>query len=295
MGRLFKPHVFVVVAVISLVLVSAIWLIIVSGLRRVVADVFRADVIWLFYIVIAQSFAYWSYVIPYKYVFNIKYHEALRQSFTGFHPFRAGGGFIYDIKSHKTLIGRAKVLYLGLWEYAALAPAVFIAAIYSYSDRLIPTQLSLPWVIGVPAGLIVFMLVLASRKHIRNHPAIEQTLNLIHHMLFEESPKHTMILVVGMAMYWFGEVMTLYCSLQLFDLSLGWFAMLIAYASGYLITRRSLPLGGAGVVLITLSLALRFVGLKLSYAVLVAVTYQVANLSIPLIYGKILRLDSTIR
>ena len=295
MGKLFRPHLFVILAVIALVLISAIWLIIVSGLRRVVTDVFRADVIWLLYIVFAQSFAYWSYVIPYKYVFDITYHEALKQSFTGFHPFRAGGGFVYDIKSHKTISGRAKVLYLGLWEYAALAPAVFVAAVYSYADRLIPTQLSLPWVIGVPAGLIVFILALASRGRIRNHPAIKQTLNLIHHMLFDESPRNTLVLVVGMVMYWFGEVMTLYCALQLFDLSLGWFAMLIAYASGYLITRRSLPLGGAGVVLITLSLALRFVGLKLSYAVLVAVTYQVANLAIPLIYGKILRLDPTIR
>ena len=145
MGKLFRPHLFVIIAVIALVLISAIWLIIVSGLRRVVADVFRADAIWLLYIVLAQSFAYWSYVIPYKYVFDITYHDALRQSFTGFHPFRAGGGFVYDIKSHKTINGRAKVLYLGLWEYAALAPAVFIAAVYSYSDRLIPTQLSLPW------------------------------------------------------------------------------------------------------------------------------------------------------
>ena len=292
--RIVQSRIIVVIGVVLLVLITAVGLIVASGVRTVIADIIKADAAWLLLIIGAQSFAYWSYVVPYKYVFNISYRDALKHSFEGFHPFRPGGGFVYDFKCHKSVRGRARVIYLGLWEYAALAPAILIAAIYAYFYKLIPSQVSLPWIIGVPAGAILFLLLLSFRSHIHNHPKTKKTLNVIHQMLVKENLRHTLILLSGMAFYWIGEVFSLYGALKLFDINLGWIALLIAYASGYLITRRSLPLGGAGVILLTLSLALHVVGLALPVAVLSAMTYQIANLIVPMVYRRLLPLNSAL-
>ncbi len=275
-------------SVVILVLVSAAGLAAESNLRLMFEHILKADTVWLLLIIAAQSFAYWSYIVPYKYVFNISYGDALKHSFEGFHPFRFGGGFFYDYQCHKTVTGRAKVIYLGLWEYAALAPAILIAAIYSYVYRLIPVPVSLPWIIGVPGGAIIFCFILALRNRIHSHPRTKRTLNLIHNLLASENINRTFVLLSGMAMYWLGEIFALYGALRLFNINLSWFAILIAYATGYLITRRSLPLGGAGIVLLTLSLALHVVGLTLSMALLAAMAYQLSNLIIPLVYHRLL-------
>ena len=288
MQKTVKARLFIVLSVVILVASTAAGLAAASGLRSVIEHILRADAIWLTLIIAAQSIAYWSYVVPYKYVFNISYRDALKHSFEGFHPFRPGGGFVYDFKCNRTAAGRAKVIYLGMWEYAALAPAILIAAIYAYLNRLIPATVSVPWIVGIPAGAVLFFFVLSLRKRISGHPKARRTLNLIHHMLATENLKHTLILLSGMAIYWAGEVFALYGALRLFNIRLGWFAMLIAYASGYLITRRSLPLGGAGVVLLTLSLALHVVGLTLPVALLAAMAYQISNLVVPMIYRRLL-------
>ena len=288
MKRILRSRYLVVFGVVILVLASATVLIIASGVRSVIADVFKADVAWLLLIIAAQSFAYWSYVVPYKLIFNISYKEALKHSFEGFHPFRPGGGFVYDFKCHKSVKGRAKVIYLGLWEYAALAPVILVAAVYAYLFKLMPSQISLPWIFGVPAGAIIFYLLLTLRGYFHNHPKTLKTLNVIHQMFVEDNPTHKFILLSGMALYWLGEILSVYGALKLFDINLGWVPLLIAYASGYLITRRSLPLGGAGVILLTLSLTLHVVGLALPVAVLAATTYQIMNLIIPMIYRRLL-------
>ena len=84
-----------------------------------------------------------------------------------------------------------------------------------------------------------------------------------------------------MALYWAAEVATLYASARLFGVALGAAHLVLAYATGYALTRRSMPLGGAGATEILMCLALRWVGLPLATTVPVVVAYRAANLLLP--------------
>ncbi len=264
-----------------------------AGFKSIASHIINADAVWLLLIIASQSVAYWAYVLPYKHVFKISYKRAANYSFSGFHPFLAGGGTRFDVATHISLGSKARVYYLGLWEYAALAPAVMVASIYGYIHGGIPSNLILPWIIGVPTGTVLFTLAIIFRKNISKFPYAHKLVNFMLDMLKQQSAKELTILMAGMLLYWTGELFALWGALQLFDIKLGWFALLVAYATGYVISRRSLPLGGAGLILVTLALSLHWVGATLSVALLAALTYQVSNLLMPVIYRKATQAQSS--
>ena len=89
---------------------------------------------------------------------------------------------------------------------------------------------------------------------------------------------------LGSAVYWFGDIFCLWACLQAFthgspDISL----LLLGYATGYALTRRTLPLGGAGAVDALLPFALSWCGISLAAAVLAVFTYRIFNLWLPIV------------
>jgi uncharacterized membrane protein YbhN (UPF0104 family) len=60
-------------------------------------------------------------------------------------------------------------------------------------------------------------------------------------------------------------------------------ALIIGYATGYALTRRTLPLGGAGSVEVLVSFALAWAGIPLAKAVLAVCAYRLFNLWLPLL------------
>lgn len=258
-----------------------------AGTGQVIRGASRADMIWVLFIIVTQSIAYWAYVIPYKYINKLSFRDAAHHSFEGFIPIRAKGGLNYDLSAQKLPRSRVLVSYLGLWEYLILAPAIMIAAIFAYLNSSIPHDLTMPWMFGVPFGLgIIGLMFMYRNTNLRRFSLISKTNKLVSGMIKSQDKKSTTLLVIGMLVYWSGEILALWGALQLFDINLNWFALIIAYATGYLFTRRSLPLGGAGLILITLALALHWVGASLPLAVLAAMTYQVFNLLIPMVYRR---------
>jgi len=61
----------------------------------------------------------------------------------------------------------------------------------------------------------------------------------------------------------------------------------IGYATGYALTRRTLPLGGAGTVEALVSFALAWTGIPLAKAVLAVCAYRIFNLWLPLLPAAI--------
>ena len=59
--------------------------------------------------------------------------------------------------------------------------------------------------------------------------------------------------------------------------------LLIGYATGYALTRRTLPLAGAGAVEALLPFALSWMGIALPAAVLAVFAYRVFNLWLPMV------------
>ena len=57
----------------------------------------------------------------------------------------------------------------------------------------------------------------------------------------------------------------------------------LGYATGYALTRRTLPLGGAGAVEALLPFALSWTGVPLAAAVLAVFTYRIFNFWLPVV------------
>src|SRR5204863_4820411 len=107
---------------------------------------------------------------------------------------------------------------------------------------------------------------------------IEHTLTLVR-------SKAGLLALLGMAVYWAGDIFVLWACLAVFWPHGHPSAMLIilGYASGYALTRRSLPLAGAGAVETMLPFTLMWTGIALPAAVVCVFVYRLFNLWLPLV------------
>jgi uncharacterized membrane protein YbhN (UPF0104 family) len=221
--------------------------------------------------------------------------NALAAVAAGFGPFVARGGFAVDVHAFKqTGISdrevRVRVLGLGALEYALLAPAACAAAIALLASGVTKPSLALtlPWAIAVPLGFAFALWAVGHRHRFhdkggwREH--LSQALESIHVLKCLFVRKRHALGPLGTALYWFGDILCLFACLEAFthgtpDVAL----ILIGYATGYALTRRTLPLGGAGAVEALLPFALSWTGISLAAAVLAVFAYRVFNLWLPTI------------
>jgi hypothetical protein len=213
---------------------------------------------------------------------------------SGFGLVSPRGGFALDERelSKRGLSRREaqlRVRILGMLEYAVLAPATFAAALYMFIAKMDAQVGLLPsWIIGFPlgAGLAVAALIRYRRSVSgRTGPSswpnpVRRWLEAIQELLkLTRSWPAGPMAIVGMALYWAGEIAALGVCMEVFAHKRGAVAvLLVGYATGYALTRRSLPLGGAGVVEALLPFALTWVGFPLAAAILGVVAYRLFNL-----------------
>jgi uncharacterized membrane protein YbhN (UPF0104 family) len=255
---------------------------------------------WLVVAVVAEAAAYLGYTLAYRDVVRadrgaeLAVPRAAALVTTGFGVFLQGGGFALDREALKRAglperEARARVLGLAALEYSVLAPATAVAAAIVLARGLpIGTSLTLPWVIGVPVGAAV---VLAARAHRRGFASgrcwpkpLEDSFRALELVLsLARSPRRYPSAVPGITLYWVGDVACLWATLHAFSARTPPVVpLLIGYATGYAITRRGLPLGGAGVVEALLPFALGWVGIPLVPAVLAVLAYRLINLWLPM-------------
>src|SRR5205807_8541730 len=80
-----------------------------------------------------------------------------------------------------------------------------------------------------------------------------------------------------------GDILSFWAALQVFQPRISLPALILAYATGYVLTRRSLPAGGAGVVEVMMTFALVWVGMGFAAALLGVVVYRVFNFWLPIL------------
>ncbi|HEY2310509.1 MAG TPA: lysylphosphatidylglycerol synthase domain-containing protein [Gaiellaceae bacterium] len=211
----------------------------------------------------------------------------------GFGMFSPRGGFSVDIEALEDLgvprdEARVRVLGLGSLEYAVLATGAFICAIFLLDDPHVQRAVTLSWAIGVPVGTALALVAVRYRKWICRGrlagilgPPLE-SIGVVGQIV--ASPRrHGAAAVSGMAVYWAGEVFVLWCCLAAFEgHTPSVTAVVVGYATGYALTRRTLPLGGAGAVEALMPFALVWVGYGLPAAVLAVFAYRIFNLWLPL-------------
>jgi len=271
-----------------------------AGYVAVASHVRHANWYWIPFAIAGAVVAHVGYTFAYREVAHVGRGVRLGTLragaivAAGFGMFIPRGGFAVDIEALEDLgvprdEARIRVLGLGSLEYAVLATGALVCAIFMLVDHH-PAQraVTLSWAIGVPLGTVLALVAVRYRKWICRGrlkgvlgPPLE-SIGIVGQIV--ASPRrHGAAALTGMALYWAGEVFVLWVCLAAFTRDTpSVTAVVVGYATGYALTRRTLPLAGAGAVEALLPFALVWVGYGLPAAVLAVFAYRIFNLWLPL-------------
>jgi uncharacterized membrane protein YbhN (UPF0104 family) len=299
-GRYEPLIVFVVVAALAAfaATIGVSWA---AGWNDVLDRLQRPSPVWFAAAFGAELVAYAGYVVAYREVARVERGAELQLPqaaaivAAGFGVFVAAGGYFVDTEALEeagvpSSEAQARAIGLGALEYALLAPAAAIAAAYllwEHSPRP-DGGFTWPWAIAVPLGFIAAALALRYGHLLDGRRAWYKRLGAGFHALrmviaLAKQPAQHGHAFAGMALYWFGDLTCLWACLEAFRVELPVPALIVAYATGYALSRRTLPLGGAGIVEALLPFALLWSGSPLASAVLAVFAYRFFNLWLPLL------------
>jgi len=212
----------------------------------------------------------------------------------GFGLFIPRGGFALDVDALE-LAGlprreaQVRTMSLGTLEYAVLAPVAFAISLLLLATGVHRVGVPLSWAVGVPVGTLVALALLRHRHAFARRQGWRSRLahgldGIAHTLDLLRDFRTGLLALLGMAIYWAADIFVLWACLALFwpHGSPGVLVIVLGYASGYALTRRSLPLAGAGAVEMMLPFALMWMGIALPAAIVCVFVYRVFNLWLPL-------------
>ena len=248
----------------------------------------------------AQLAAFCAYVLAYRSVAAVEdgpqlsLTEATELVAVGFGAFLAKGGAALDSEALRTgsneREGEVRVMALDALEHAPLAPAACAAAItlLVQGSRTPGLDFTIPWATLVPLGAALAFVGVRRRRRFVGEEGwrgkLGEVLEAIHVLfrLAAEWRTHWLAFV-GASVYWAGDVVCLWASLRPFGAAPPFAGVVLAHAVGYVLTRRTLPLAGAGAVEVLMPLTLVASGAPFAGAILGVVVYRLFNLWLPLI------------
>jgi hypothetical protein len=249
----------------------------------------------------AELAAFAAYVLAYRAVAAVEdgprlgLREATELVAVGFGAFLAKGGAALDSKALRShggdeREGEVRVLALDALEHAPLAPAACAAAItLLVQGRHKPgLDFTIPWATLVPLGAVLAFIGVRHRDRFVGEGGWRGKLgNVLEGIdvlfrLGREWRAHWLAFV-GATVYWAGDVLCLWASLKPFDAAPQFAPIVLAHAVGYVLTRRTLPLAGAGIVEVLMPLTLVASGAPFAGAILGVFVYRLFNLWLPLL------------
>jgi uncharacterized membrane protein YbhN (UPF0104 family) len=269
-----------------------------AGIHRVQRVLEGVQPIWLAPMLGARVLSYLGYTAAHRATLTSgetgwrALRKALRAVAFGGAATSLEGGFSID---HRLMRGdgassreaTVSVLNLGALELATLAPAAWVCALLLLRDSHVRGEVTLSWAIGVPAGLALALAVaphLPSRSLARRGAlgrALSRLLDALALLLQQlRHPLRYRLAWLGMCTYWACEILSLWAALRLFGVKTPADVVVLAYATGHVLTPRSLPLSGVGVTELLLPLALNWCGVRLAAAVPAVYAYRLALLSL---------------
>jgi len=211
----------------------------------------------------------------------------------------ASGGFAVDYWTLRRAGLRReqavpRVLGLGALEYAVLASATLGSAVLLLLGEggHVQDAMTLPWLLVIP-GFAAAAWVSSPRRAPRladpgrggrvRHGFAHAVTSLVTLRALAASPGRHAPAFLGVALYWAGDIACLWAALRMVSAAPPVPALVVAYAGAYVLSRRSLPAGGAGVVEVLMTLALVGVGVPLAPAVLAVLFYRLFNFWLPIL------------
>jgi uncharacterized membrane protein YbhN (UPF0104 family) len=89
--------------------------------------------------------------------------------------------------------------------------------------------------------------------------------------------------VFGFAIFWAGDILTLYAALRAFDVHPALPALVVAYSTAYVVTMLPLPAGGSGGIEAGLAFSLNSLGIPLAQALVATLVYRFFTLWLPIL------------
>jgi uncharacterized membrane protein YbhN (UPF0104 family) len=272
----------------------------VAGWHGVVDELRPRFSFWFAVAFASELAAFVGYVFAYRSIAHIDggprigWKQAASVVAVGFGAFLAKGGGALDSKvlrgrgsKHE---GEVRVLALDALEHAPLAPAACAAAIALLveGERKPGLDFSIPWATLVPIGAVAAFFGVRHRDRFVGEDGwrgqLGQALEGIR-LLFRLAAEWQLHwpAFLGASVYWAGDVGCLWASLKPFGATPTLPAIVLAHAVGYVLTRRTLPFAGAGIVEVLMPLTLVAAGTSFTGAVLGVIVYRVFNLWLPLL------------
>jgi hypothetical protein len=248
----------------------------------------------------AEALAFAAYFFAYRSVAAIDNGPrlAVLETFelvaVGFGAFLAKGGGTLDSNALQSdsaddREGEIRVLALDALEHAPLAPAACVAAItlLAHGKRKPGLDFTIPWAVLVPVGAVLAWIGVRHRERFVGRDGWRGKLGdvleaiAILFRLVREWRAHWPAFA-GATAYWAGDVFCLWASLQPFNASPPVAGVILAHAVGYVLTRRTLPFAGAGIVEVLMPLTLVAAGAPFAGALVGVGVYRFFNLWLPL-------------
>lgn len=269
-----------------------------SGVRAALGD-FRA--IWLVPLAGALVLSFAGYYLAYRGIFRVEGGPALsgRRMLAvvaaGFHGLLAhgrGGLDQYALEAAGAGQREAKVRAAGLagLEHGVLAIGGCGAAIAVLASGAAqpPADFTVPWaVIPVPGFLLAFWAAERYRDRFRGRSGWRgaagtflDAVHLVRELFIRPWPWASALF--GMALFWAAEAFAAWSALAAFGVRMNAAALMVGFGTGMVFTRRTGPLGGAGILALVLPPCLWYSGAPFAAAVAGMFAYQVLFLWLPL-------------
>jgi uncharacterized membrane protein YbhN (UPF0104 family) len=187
---------------------------------------------------------------------------------------RAAGGSKREAKVRVTLLG-------GL-EHGILAIPCSVAAMVLLFEgsRKPPLDFTIPWAVGPAVGFAVaYWAARRYRDRLRERDGWRGKLSILldaTHLvaaLFRH-PRRYAGAISGMLLYWLADMWALWAALAAFGFRMNGATLMVAFGTAMIVTRRTGPLGGAGILDVALAATLWYCGVPWPAAILGTYSYR---------------------
>jgi hypothetical protein len=213
----------------------------------------------------------------------------------GFGAWLIGGGFAVDRHALEwtgfdPVDADIAAVTLGGLELAVLTPAAWLCALLLLDDATVPQSATVPWIIGVPTGfgLAVAGALSGSRRSVPEESRgaarawSELLVGLAAALALLRHRRRGPLATAGIALYWAADIAALWGALRFVSTGVSLPRLVLAYATGYLLTRRTLPFAGVVVTEGLMAVALVWVGVPLAAAVPAVLVYRLGDFALTL-------------
>lgn len=298
-----KPHRLALLtgAAALLYLAAGVALAYVAGFGDIWRAVQHPNWLWLLASVGGVTLAFVGYYFGYWGVGNVEdgpddlsHADRLAVVAAGFGGFLAHGGTGLDRIVMRAAGGsereaKVRVTLLGGLEHGILAIPCSVAAILLLAEgsRTPPLDFTIPWAIGPWVGFaFAYWAAEKYRARLRRRGGWRQKLSIVFdatHLVgaMFRDPRRYWQAISGMLLYWLGDMWALWMATAAFGYRMNPPTTMVAFGTAMIVTRRTGPLGGVGILEAALAATLWYCGAPWTAAVLGTFAYRFLAVWVP--------------